>query len=34
MTDTNAFTLLMLPPQTTLTRQWAQRLSNSVSGMR
>lgn len=34
MTDTNAFTLLMLPPQTALTRQWAQRLSGTVSGVR
>jgi len=34
MTDTNAFTLLMLPPQSALTRQWAQRLSDTVAGMR
>lgn len=34
MTESNAFTLLMLPPQTALTRQWAQRLSDTVSGMR
>ena len=30
---TNAFTFLMLPPQTELTRQWAKRLANSVPGM-
>jgi phosphoglycerate dehydrogenase-like enzyme len=34
MTDTNAFTFLMLPPQTELTRQWAKRLTNSVPGMK
>ena len=34
MTDTNAFTLLMLPPQTVLTRQWANRLSETVPGLR
>ena len=34
MTATNAFTLLMLPPQTALTRQWAQRLGDTVSGMK
>ena len=33
MTDTNAFTFLMLPPQTALTRQWAQLLAGSVPGM-
>lgn len=31
---TNAFTLLMLPPQTALTREWAARLDGSVAGMR
>jgi len=31
---TNAFTFLMLPPQTDLTRNWARRLSDSVPGMR
>jgi phosphoglycerate dehydrogenase-like enzyme len=30
---TNAFTFLMLPPQTDLTRQWAKRLNDSVPGM-
>jgi hypothetical protein len=30
---TNAFTFLMLPPQTELTREWAARLSDSVPGM-
>jgi phosphoglycerate dehydrogenase-like enzyme len=30
---TNAFTFLMLPPQTDLTRQWAKRLTDSVPGM-
>jgi phosphoglycerate dehydrogenase-like enzyme len=30
---TNAFTFLMLPPQTALTRQWAKRLADSVPGM-
>ena len=30
---TNAFTFLMLPPQTSLTRQWAKRLADSVPGM-
>jgi phosphoglycerate dehydrogenase-like enzyme len=34
MTDTNAFTFLMLPPQSTLTRQWAERLAGTVSGMK
>lgn len=34
MTDTNAFTFLMLPPQTALTRQWAKRLADTVPGMR
>ena len=34
MTDTNAFTFLMLPPQTALTRQWANRLSDTVPGMK
>jgi phosphoglycerate dehydrogenase-like enzyme len=34
MTDTNAFTFVMLPPQTTLTRQWAKRLSDAIPGMR
>jgi phosphoglycerate dehydrogenase-like enzyme len=34
MTDTNAFTFLMLPPQTDLTRQWAARLSDRVTGMK
>jgi phosphoglycerate dehydrogenase-like enzyme len=33
MTETNAFTFLMLPQQTDLTRQWAKRLSDSVPGM-
>ncbi|HBK08048.1 MAG TPA: D-2-hydroxyacid dehydrogenase [Acetobacteraceae bacterium] len=31
---TNAFTFLMLPPQTALTRQWAARLADSVPGMK
>ncbi len=31
---TNAFTFLMLPPQTALTRDWARRLGESVPGMR
>ena len=31
---TNAFTFLMLPPQTKLTRQWAERLSSTVPGMK
>ncbi len=30
----NAFTFLMLPPQTEVTRQWATRLADSVPGMR
>jgi phosphoglycerate dehydrogenase-like enzyme len=30
----NEFTFLLLPPQTELTRQWARRLSESVSGMK
>jgi phosphoglycerate dehydrogenase-like enzyme len=34
MSDTNAFTLLMLPPQTALTRQWAARLSESIAGLK
>lgn len=34
MTDTNAFTFLMLPPQTALTRQWAKRLADAVPGMK
>ncbi len=34
MTDTNAFTFLMLPPQTPLTRQWAKRLADTVPGMK
>jgi phosphoglycerate dehydrogenase-like enzyme len=29
----NAFTLLMLPPQTGLTRAWAKRLADSVAGV-
>lgn len=33
MTDTNKFTFLMLPPQTTLTRQWAKQLIGSMPGM-
>jgi phosphoglycerate dehydrogenase-like enzyme len=33
MPDTNAFTFLMLPPQTDLTRQWAKRLTETVPGM-
>ncbi len=34
MTETNAFTFLMLPPQTALTRSWAGRLSDTVPGMK
>ncbi len=34
MPDTNAFTFVMLPPQTVLTRSWAARLADSVPGMR
>jgi phosphoglycerate dehydrogenase-like enzyme len=34
MNNANAFTFLMLPPQTGLTRQWAQRLADSVAGMK
>ena len=34
MTETNAFTFLMLPPQTPLTRNWAARLADSVPGMK
>jgi phosphoglycerate dehydrogenase-like enzyme len=34
MTDTNAFTFLMLPPQTVQTREWAKRLSHAVPGMK
>ncbi len=30
----NAFTFLMLPPQTELTRQWARRLADTVPGMK
>ncbi len=30
---TNQFTLLMLPPQRALTRQWAKRLADTVPGM-
>ncbi len=30
---TNQFTLLMLPPQRDLTRQWARRLADTVPGM-
>ena len=29
----NAFTFLMLPPQTEVTRQWAKRLADSVPGV-
>jgi len=31
--STNAFTFLMLPPQTPLYRQWAERLAGSVAGV-
>jgi phosphoglycerate dehydrogenase-like enzyme len=34
MTEANAFTFLMLPPQTALTRAWARRLSDTVPGMK
>jgi phosphoglycerate dehydrogenase-like enzyme len=34
MNSVNAFTFLMLPPQTALTRLWAKRLAESVPGMR
>jgi phosphoglycerate dehydrogenase-like enzyme len=34
MSSSNAFTFLMLPPQTDLTRQWARRLAASVPGMK
>jgi len=34
MNDTNAFTFLMLPRQTPLTRQWANRLADTVPGMK
>ncbi len=34
MTDSNAITFLMLPPQTAQTRDWAKRLSTAVPGMR
>jgi phosphoglycerate dehydrogenase-like enzyme len=34
MNETNAFTFLMLPPQTTLTRQWATRLADTIPGMK
>jgi phosphoglycerate dehydrogenase-like enzyme len=30
----NAFTFLMLPPQTALTRQWAKNLADAVPGMK
>lgn len=33
MTSDNAFTFLMLPPQSPLTRQWARRLTEAVPGM-
>ncbi len=33
MSATNAFTFLMLPPQTALTRSWAARLKDSVVGV-
>ena len=33
MTSTNAFTFLMLPPQSELTRSWATRLSGAVPGV-
>jgi phosphoglycerate dehydrogenase-like enzyme len=33
MSQTNAFTLLMLPPQSILTRQWAHRLGEAVPGV-
>lgn len=33
MSTANAFTFLMLPPQTDLTRQWARRLTETVPGM-
>jgi phosphoglycerate dehydrogenase-like enzyme len=33
MPTANAFTFLMLPPQTDLTRQWAKRLTETVPGM-
>lgn len=31
--SSNAFSFLMLPPQTALTRQWARRLTQAVPGM-
>jgi phosphoglycerate dehydrogenase-like enzyme len=34
MSNTNAFTFLMLPPQSALTHRWAERLSGAVPGMR
>ena len=34
MSDSNAFTFRMLPPQTGLTREWASRLHGSVPGMK
>jgi phosphoglycerate dehydrogenase-like enzyme len=34
MSDTNAFTLLMLPPQSTVSRQWARRLNETVPGVK
>lgn len=33
MTSNNAYTFLMLPPQSVLTRQWARRLKEAVPGM-
>jgi len=33
MSSNNAFSFLMLPPQTDLTRQWARRLREAVPGM-
>jgi phosphoglycerate dehydrogenase-like enzyme len=33
MSNSNAFTFLMLPPQTALTRAWAQRLSEVAAGV-
>ena len=34
MTETNAFTFLMLPPQSALYRQWAKRLADTIPGMK
>jgi phosphoglycerate dehydrogenase-like enzyme len=34
MTGSNAFTFLMLPPQTDLTRSWARRLADAVPGLK